>query len=442
MTVDHINERLGLINQVKELLLPTDQPASQTYQTKQMAQLVPPVQMDQIGFLSKMPTEIILLIYKSLYSFTDLRALIETSRRFHQIWLLNVSAITKALLPTTTDYLELAEDYLAVEDLLDLDIRRGTYKKLTYEKIFLTGILAFLNRKRDLIRTHCDTVNDTPVAEFLQQVNWKVCVVASKLEMLDKKVLIEEAAVMMESKSLANLFPLRHARRLIAIEKKMQERCESFSEGMLRCIGKALPLHPAKLSKEETDRFMKAIYRFKILQMSKTLRDIVLTQAIHAAVQAPLCADEESQLAIAGSWDFFVWLFRGKYKAKDAATHSVGGGRWKYDDEVPCNELTCGSENGPTYHFTKDKLFVMVDDEWRSDLIADEFDDQEVTDDDQTEEDDDDTSTQDADDEYSEWSRVSVVIEKCPGEIVIFGLPPANFCRSETTKAAKEGGEM
>ncbi len=65
--------------------------------------------------LSELPPEMSINIFEGLDSFRDIAALASTSRKFHDIWRSNSSAIWKAVRPCAIPCLKDAEELLKVE---------------------------------------------------------------------------------------------------------------------------------------------------------------------------------------------------------------------------------------------------------------------------------------------------------------------------------------
>ena len=349
-------------------------------QTNQMVQSSQPARTDhqraqthQTGILTKMPLDIVLHLYKSLHSFADLKALIQTSSRFNRIWLQNVSFITKSLLPTITNYSELAEDIQVIQDLHDQEPRPGPRPKfshVTYEKNMWNRIFDFLVRKRDLIKAHCDMVDDTPAEDIIRHIDLIKERVENKLAKLDQDALAKEEAILIKNKSVANMDLLQHAERLIAIERKMRKDCEIFSEEMRNCFRKALPHHPVELSDEETDRFMKAAYRVLVMEISERLYDRTLAQAINAPLLGRLRPDEEYQLMNVNDWQLFVRFCSWEYQAVNVVRQRKEELRWRpRRGKAWKSKKNCDfTEPRPFHFYTKELLRSMVDAEWMSSL--------------------------------------------------------------------------
>lgn len=320
-----------------------------------------------------MPSDIILQLFKSLGSFADLKALIQTSSHFNQVWLQNVSSITKALLPTTTDYLELAKDVLVVQDLHDQECRPGRglrFRYVTNERNFWNRIFDFLVRQRDLIGAHCDVVDDTPTVDIIRHIDSIKERVERNLAKLDPKILAEEEAMTIKNKSVANMSLLQHAERLIAIEGEMRRYCGIFSDELRNYFRKGLPHHPIEPSDEETDRFMKAVYRDAVIEISDRLYDTTLAQAINAAIIVRLRPEEDDQLRNVRDWQLFIRFCDWEPHAVSAVRARKDELRWR-----PRRGKTWKSKTGcwftePFHFYTKMLLRSMVDAEWTPFLIG------------------------------------------------------------------------
>ena len=315
-----------------------------------------------------MPSEIILYLFKSLDSFADLKALIRASSRFNQVWSQNVLSITKALLPTISDYLELAKDVLIAQDLHDQeDYRPGLgvrFRYVTYEKNFWDRIFDFLIRQRDLIKAHCDVIDGTPVEDIIRRTDLVIKRVEGKLAKLDPKILAKEEAMTIKNKSIANMDLLRHAERLIEIESKMQRYYEFFSDEMRNYFGKALPHRPIELSDEETDRFMKAAYKDAVMEISIRFYDSTLAQAIDAAIIGRLSPDEDDHLKKVRDWQLFVRFCDWEPQSVVVVKQRMDELRWR-----PRRGKLWKSKKGcyfvqPFHFYTKELFRSIVDAEW------------------------------------------------------------------------------
>lgn len=371
---------------------------------------------------TKIPSDIILQIYKSLHSFADLKALIQTSSEFNQTWLWNVSSITKALLPTITNYLELAEDFLAVQDLQDLNPRPEAgllCGRVTYEKSFWNRMLSFLVRQRDAIQTRCDVVDDTPAAEIVGYINSMKERVEESLAKLNPKLLTKEEAITIQNKSVADMCLLQHIQRLLAIENKMRDYYEVFSEEMHSILSQALPHRPTELSDEETDRFMKALYKVNILRISNYLKDSTIGQAIKAAVLVRLREKEEGLMHRVNDWQLFVRSCKWEDEVMCLVPQKWDDIRWRPRHNEPWkSKIRCYAKGRLDFNlYTKGLLRFIVDAEWTSALDeaksgsdSDDFDGMEVDDDegaiddsdgpDSSDDDDDDVGDFDSLDDY------------------------------------------
>lgn len=347
--------------------------ANQMIQPSQPAQTdCPRAQIHQVGILTTMPSEIILHIFKSLNSFADLKALIRASSQFNQVWSQNVSSITKALFPTISNYPELAEDILIAQDLHDQeDYRPGLgvrFRFVTYEKNFWDRIFDFLIRQRDLIEAHCDVIDGTPVEDIIRHTDLVIKRVEGKLAKLDPKILAKEEAMTMKNKSLANMDLLRHAERLIEIEKEMQRYYEFFFDEMRNYFGKALPHRPIELSDEETDRFMKAAYKDAVMEISIRFYDSTLAQAIDAAIISRLPPDEDDQLKKVRDWQLFIRFCDGEPHSVVVVKLRMDELRWR-----PRRGKLWKSKKGcyfvqPFHFYTKEFLRSMVDAGWTNSM--------------------------------------------------------------------------
>lgn len=339
----------------------TDQIA-QSAQSAQSAQTDQMAQMNQMGILTQMPTEIIVQIYKSLHSFADLNALVRTSSWFHEIWLQDLSSIIKALYPTITDYMDLAEDFLLVQDL---EPRPAVFSYVTYEKIYWTRILRFVLRQRELIASHCDMIDDTPVADVLRKLDITKGRLDSYLAELSPEALVKEETVTIMKRSLVNICLILHTSRLLATEKKMRMYCEIFRQEMKDCFRKAVPLHPKDLTVEETDRFMKAAYRVAILGTSNKWKERTLAQAFNATVLIRLLPDEESQLHNVSDWLLFVRYSNSEEEATIVAKQRRREILYKNSQcEKWKSTMRAGGIYAPCYFNTKRMMQSMMEQEW------------------------------------------------------------------------------
>ena len=192
--------------------------------------------MSQTDILTKMPSDIILLIFESLHSFPDLNALIRTSSRLEQIWSQNVSSIVNALMPTISDYMPLAEDLLAVQNLGY--VARGTFACMTAEKACLDNLLRFITKARQLLQDLQPTaLFFTSAAHGISDLDLMRARVQDSMANLSPALLAMERTVMVGRKSVADIALLNRVKQLLANEREIRAMDEIFHEslGFLLC---------------------------------------------------------------------------------------------------------------------------------------------------------------------------------------------------------------